>query len=470
MTRAARNLGRGSSRSDPVGELSALIAAERARLAPDAFCAASIAVRPAPSEALLALSQSSTAVFWSPPQGTEFTGIDSAVELAAKGARRFSDIVTGARQLLARVQSVAAPGSLSPLPRLFGGFAFQTGRANTPLWQPFGEARFVLPRLLYTRHGDDAWLTLTLHADETHDEERLESLLAQSRRVLDALRPNHEKSMLSPAPRLVDVAERSQREWAECVAAIRDGIESGRFEKVVAAGCSVLTLDPAPDASSILCRLRAQDGACTRFAFRAGSCIFLGASPERLIDKKGLRVETEAMAGSIRAGNRSGAGQLLASRKDLDEHDIVVRELVRCLEPFAARLEYAPRPEVHQLRYVLHLRTPIVAELSGARHILELVERVHPTPAVGGVPRNRALEWIAEHEPAERGWYAGPVGWFDAAGDGQFWVALRSALIAGEQAHLYAGAGIVRDSDPESEYAETRLKLASLLAALQVTS
>jgi isochorismate synthase len=358
---------------------------------------------------------------------------------------------------------------MAQMPRLFGGFAFQQGRAKSALWQPFGEAHFVLPRLLYTRQAHEAWLTLTLRAEETRDPERLDALLAQSGRVLEALLRSHDKSVISRAPRLLNVAERSKEDWAQCVEAIRDGIASGRFEKVVAAHSTVFELDPAPDVSAVLSRLRAEDSLCTRFAFRFGGSTFLGATPERLVDKLGLRVETEAMAGSIRAGDRGGAGQLLASRKDLDEHNIVVRELLRSLEPFAASLEHAKRPEIHQLRYVLHLRTPIEAELREACHIVELVERVHPTPAVGGMPRGRALEWISEHEPEERGWYAGPIGWFDAAGDGQFWVALRSALIEAERAHLYVGAGIVRDSDAESEYAETRLKLASLLAALQVT-
>jgi isochorismate synthase EntC len=115
---------------------------------------------------------------------------------------------------------------------------------------------------------------------------------------------------------------------------------------------------------------------------------------------------------------------------------------------------------------VLHLRTPVLAELREPHHVLELVERLHPTPAVGGVPRTEALAWIAEHERRPRGWYAGPVGWFDAAGDGEFSVALRSGLLLGSTAHLYAGGGIVADSDAAGELAETQLKLAALLDAL----
>src|SRR5262249_17858502 len=138
------------------------------------------------------------------------------------------------------------------------------------------------------------------------------------------------------------------------------------------------------------------------------------------------------------------------------------------LKPLTTVLEHAPRAEVHQLRHVLHLRTKISGVLTNPRHVLDLVARLHPTPAVGGMPAERALQWIADHEPDERGWYAGPVGWFNAAGDGEFAVALRSGLLEGPRAHLYVGAGIVAGSEAASEFAETRWKLRALLSALGV--
>jgi isochorismate synthase EntC len=117
---------------------------------------------------------------------------------------------------------------------------------------------------------------------------------------------------------------------------------------------------------------------------------------------------------------------------------------------------------------VVHLRTRVLASLVGAPHLLDVVERLHPTPAVGGAPTARALEWIASHERDERGWYAGPIGWFDQAGDGEMAVALRSGVLEAKRAHLYVGAGIVEHSVPEAELAETRWKLATLLSALGI--
>jgi isochorismate synthase len=192
---------------------------------------------------------------------------------------------------------------------------------------------------------------------------------------------------------------------------------------------------------------------------------FLGATPERLLAKSGLTIETEAMAGSVEAGERKQAA-LLSSSKDLSEHVIVVREIVREIESLCARISFPESPAAHALRDVVHLYTPIHAELAQPCHVLELVERLHPTPAVGGVPRGAAVTWISEHEPNERGYYASPVGWFDEDGNGAFWVGLRSALLDGAHAHLYAGAGIVAGSDARQELAETELKLAALKSAL----
>jgi isochorismate synthase EntC len=146
---------------------------------------------------------------------------------------------------------------------------------------------------------------------------------------------------------------------------------------------------------------------------------------------------------------------------------LVVNAIAEALAPFCARLDAPPRPALHALRDMLHLRTTITGELAQPAHILDLAAALHPTPAVGGVPREAALRLLAAAEPP-RGWYASPIGWFDARGDGELWVALRCGVIAGREAWAYAGAGIVAGSDPELEHEETVLKLRALLGALGV--
>ncbi|HEY5640241.1 MAG TPA: isochorismate synthase, partial [Dehalococcoidia bacterium] len=219
---------------------------------------------------------------------------------------------------------------------------------------------------------------------------------------------------------------------------------------------------------------------CTVFAFARGDSCFLGATPERLVrvDRPALdgrdapsMVRADCLAGSARRGAteeedwRLGES-LRADPKELHEHAVVVQALRDGLEPLCSRLDIPEAPGLLRLPNVQHLHTPIEGVLSTERGVLELVERLHPTPAAGGLPRDAALPLIRQLESFDRGWYAGPVGWVDGRGDGEFAVAIRSALIRRQEAFLYAGCGIVAGSDPEREYSESCLKLRPMLWAL----
>jgi isochorismate synthase len=207
---------------------------------------------------------------------------------------------------------------------------------------------------------------------------------------------------------------------------------------------------------------------CARFCLRVGRKTFIGATPERLVLRNGRNLTTEALAGSVSASDPNAERKLLDSKKDRREHALVVAAIQDVLAPLCNELHIPEAPEVRRLESIYHLRTPIEGCLREDVHILELVDHLHPTPAVGGLPRAPALAFIDSHESAERGWYAAPVGWVDAAGNGEFVVALRSGLIAGDKVHLYAGAGIVEGSESSAEYAETELKLAGMLGALGI--
>jgi isochorismate synthase len=252
-------------------------------------------------------------------------------------------------------------------------------------------------------------------------------------------------------------------------------IERGGLEKVVAARALQVRAEHAFDAAAILRHLGRAYPSCIRFCVATAEGSFLGATPEPLIRRVGSAVSTAAIAGSAPRGrspetDRSLRAALLGSAKEAHEHEVVVRWVRSALAPLCEELEIAPAPQVLELANVRHLATEIRGRLRGAPPLLELVERLHPTPAVAGFPLAAALPEIGRREALDRGWYAGPIGWFDAAGDGEFAVAIRSALVTGNEALLYAGAGVVAGSDPERELAETNLKLAPLLSALTAPS
>lgn len=445
----------------------------------------------APLETLLEHARDGSALLWDPPHGPAHCGIGHAVEIRAEGPARIALVEAQARDVWERLAHVRHPDVAAEAePRLFGGFAFSEGAASASPWRGFGDARFVLPTWCYGRHGDTAWLSLAvdlprapasgagpvaMDGDGDVDAlvQRCEQELAE---LLDALAA----PAVAPAerPALVALHELARADWCSNIEDIRAAIAAGRCEKIVAARCSEVELAHAVDAGTVLARLGRRHPDCYRFGYRAGDAAFVGATPERLVTRTGDRVRTQALAGSIAVPARAGratsedeqtaAAALLASGKDRGEQALVVQAIERVLGPLCTELHVPDQPEIRVLRHVLHLETPIAGVLCQPTHVLALVAALHPTPAVGGVPTGTALRWIATHEPQPRGWYAAPVGWFDRHGDGEFAVAIRSGVLAGTRAYLYAGAGIVMDSDPEAEFEETRLKLRTVLDALGV--
>ncbi|MBW2465015.1 MAG: isochorismate synthase [Deltaproteobacteria bacterium] len=407
---------------------------------------------------LLELADHEPAISWASPGDWEASAVGELVRITASGEGRFGAVRDRARALFARVTTV---GGGAP-PRLFGGFAFASGAADEAPWQAFGDASFSLPRWTYERDARGATLAFACFpeglggAEEAAARDELDRILT----VLG--RPVPDVQM----PRAREVRHQDAASFGAQVEEIVSAIEAGRFEKIVAARCSEVTLGGRIDPSAVLRRLKKRFAGCTTFVFRREGAAFIGATPERLLTLDGRTVHTEALAGTASAADPDAAEKLAASTKDLEEHALVVREVERRLESFSAEVERPEFPSIRRLPNVLHLCTPISAELDRDLHLLDVAALLHPTPAVGGVPRNEAIEWIVSHEDAPRGWYSGPVGWIDGAGGGELSVALRSGLLVGERAYLWAGGGIVRDSLPGAEYDEASVKLSALLDAL----
>jgi salicylate biosynthesis isochorismate synthase/menaquinone-specific isochorismate synthase len=255
------------------------------------------------------------------------------------------------------------------------------------------------------------------------------------------------------------------------VAAAVERIRGGTLQKVVLAREVLLRAPAAYDVAAVFGAMRELFPGCFCFCCGTPEGAFIGASPELLIRRSGASASTVALAGSARRSSDPAVDghigeRLLQSPKDRSEHEIVVRRIVRRLRPYSVWVEAVPEPGLIKIANIQHLATPIHAQLSQPRSAVELAGLLHPTPAVGGEPWPAAGELIDELEGMDRGWYTGPVGWMDAAEDGEFCVGLRSALLRDREAHLFAGNGIVADSDPEAELAETEPKLGAMLPLL----
>jgi isochorismate synthase len=418
----------------------------------------------APLEALLEANPLEDALLFEPQEGPAFAAVGALVSLTGRGDGRVEQIRRSAEDLFSKLDHVSAADDGVPAPRCFGGLSFQPGGASAPPWTDFGDARFILPRIRYARTAERAWLSLAATREEASTDARRRHLVGSVEGALAVLRAaaHGERNPNRPPPRVLERRETSETDFRDLVETARSRVAGGELEKVVVARRTELTFVSPPDPVTVIAELRETSAHCTRFSFRFGRTTFLGASPERLVRRTGLDVDTEALAGTNRPGDPARAVELLQSPKERAEHAPVVREIVNVLEPLSSALSYPKSPEVRSFRHMFHLRTPIHARLARPLHVLDLALRLHPTPAVGGVPAKEALGFIVQHEPSS------PVGWFDGSGDGEFVVALRSGAFVGDRAYLYAGGGIVRDSDPASEYEETRLKLAALCTALRV--
>jgi isochorismate synthase len=266
-------------------------------------------------------------------------------------------------------------------------------------------------------------------------------------------------------------ADRTHTEYrAQVEAALRE-IADGGFEKVVLARSISVSEKGDYDPCALLDTLRRAHPTCAIFAVARPGAVFLGATPECLVRLVDGRVETASVAGSAPRGRSPEEDlelgrQLRESKKEQTEHAFVVRALCDALTPHCDALDVREAPRLMRLQDIQHLETPITGHLRAHRSVLELLGSVHPTPAVAGAPREAALEWLNANEKLDRGWYSGPIGFADSQGGGEFYAALRSAVLRGSEARLFAGAGVVDGSDPEAELRETRLKLRAMLAPL----
>ena len=408
-----------------------------------------------------------------PSRRFSLAAFGEAARFVAAGPQRFGDLRRRLQRLAEGAVIGSAPTASGPLPFAHAGFAFDPSHPDNVAWFGFPDAVAVVPRLLFTLSDSRLFLTANVLVDQDTNAAQATADTAGDAGRLLAAAPEAEAD--ETPSRLLDPGSESRLYWNDSVRGLTDGILRGDADKVVLARRVQVESDASFDRGAVLRRLRSRYPECTIFAVRGGEACFLGATPEMLVHLRGRSVRADCLAGSYPRGatdreDRRLGEALLADEKELREHAFVTRSLREALAALCSDIRQPEEPVLRKMANVQHLSTPVEATTDGPRHVLELVERLHPTAATAGLPRGRSLQLIREHEPFSRGWYAGPIGWIDAEGGGEFAVALRSALLRDDVASLYAGCGIVAGSDPDREYEESGLKLQAMLWALNATS
>lgn len=339
--------------------------------------------------------------------------------------------------------------------RLFGGLPFDDSAKADPFWGGFAVPGLILPRYIYHQTTHKSYLTVI-----------------SSQSLIPPISPPARyrwQSNFLPSARLERML--NYPEWEAMVNTARHQAASGRIQKVVFARALKVTFEQRPSLVTAFAHLVERYPGTYRFYFEPSpGHVFLGATPELLVKVRGKQLETIALAGSAPRGktpeedHRLGEG-LLASAKNRREQAIVVERICDDLRPLCASFQLPKAPCLHTLPNIQHLATPITACLKQPG-IFTPAQMLHPTPALAGQPRQAALEMIRQHEKLPRGGYGAPVGWVTPGGDGQLAVAIRSGVFRGQVGRLYAGAGLLAESQPLKEWQETALKFRPMLDAL----
>jgi menaquinone-specific isochorismate synthase len=405
--------------------------------------------------------------FANPGQQTAILALDAVVKLETAGGQRFKAVQEFIQTTLTQTQPVGALAAPWAGPHWFCNFSFFDQR---PDQHGFSSASVFLPRWQVARSGDRCTFVANWVITAETD---LASIRPQLEQKVAAIQASANLGTWSIDPRQLPnqhTAPQLQR-FKQAVAAALESIRAQQLDKIVLAQ-ALDVVSPRPfNLVASLHNLQQQYPNCYVFSSNQGSGpTFVGASPERLVTVHQHQLVTDALAGSAPRGQTAAedvrlANHLLSNPKEMHEHQVVLDFIMRQLTALGLTPQPSPA-RLLQLPNIQHLQTPIEAKLLSPVHLLDVVAALHPTPAVAGAPRAVACDQIRQYEAFDRSLYAAPIGWVDAQGNGEFAVGIRSALLEGCHARLFAGAGIVAGSTPEQELAEVQLKLQALLAAL----
>jgi menaquinone-specific isochorismate synthase len=405
--------------------------------------------------------------YWSDTtQRVTIAGVGTAFTIADSSKQRFQNIRAVWDKCLQNMIVHRSSYEFGTGPLLFGGFAFDPLKPRTQLWAEYDDGVMWVPSYMVTLKDGEVWLTTNY---VVHTTENAIDLQEKTEEMERKLLQQSKHPLVDAGLSFVWEEEVKPQEWIQSIPIVQEAMNVRDVSKVVLAREMRLRAKNHIDSAAVLQALRIGQPDCYIFALDyKGSC-FLGATPERLIRKEADVFTSMCLAGSIGRGKTeqedyANEEALLHDEKNRTEHAYVVDMIRSVMNALCDEVQIPYEPGLMKTKHLIHLHTPVQGK--GDTHLLEMVERLHPTPALGGTPRDEALALIREHEVLDRGFYGAPIGWLDYEGNGEFAVGLRSGLIKGADVSLFAGCGIVSESDPSLEYEETKMKFKPMLTAL----
>ncbi len=360
-------------------------------------------------------------------------------------------------------------GQVELQPILFGGFTFDPQNNVDGEWTDFPEAYFALATYQLVLRDDKAYISIHLIANAAEADGQLEALRKERNHLIHAAQVKEVK--MYAKPEITNYFEPYKDPYLASIDQVTALIKAKKADKVVIARSLALQFKEQVTSPQVLAQIIHEQPESYLFGLEWQDLLFFGASPERLVKVENGRAYSSCVAGSIQRGKTAeedeAYGQsLLNDPKNGGEHQYVVDMIAETFRKNCVEMKIPDGPRLLKIRDIQHLFTPVEGQLNNEATILQLTKHLHPTPALGGVPRKEAMTAIRKYEPMNRGLYAAPIGWLDAEGNGEFAVAIRSAALLKDKAYLYAGGGIVADSEPQSEYEETLVKFRPMLRAL----
>lgn len=378
---------------------------------------------------------------------------------------RYSDIASKWKKLC----QISLKEKVDVSPVLFGGFSFDPKNSISSEWDTFPSSFFAVSTFQLVIQDEQAYVSIHYITDKEDSSDVFERL----RNERDALihTAQVKELMVHSKPHLIQKEDRLKKEYLQAVENVTRQIRNNEVNKVVIGRSLKLTFAHTFSSSTAIYNASVEQPESYLFGLEKDDKIFFGATPERLVKVENGYVQSAGLAGSVRRGKNSIedkelGDRLLSDDKNLGEHRFVVDMIRTVFNQYCEDVKIPARPKLMKIRDIQHLFTPIEGKLKGNASLFEFVESLHPTPAMGGVPRDEAVTIIRNAEQMNRGYYAAPIGWINTEGDGEFAVGIRSALLENEHAYLFAGGGIVAESSSLEEFEETRVKFRPMLRTL----